>query len=45
MKADLEGLAAIQGLKVSAYARRVVLDQVLGRAPHPLEFPPGEDPD
>jgi len=45
MKADLEGLAAIQGLKISAYARRVVLDQVLGRAPHPLEFSPGEDPD
>jgi hypothetical protein len=44
MKADLERLAEIQGLKVSAYARRVVLDQVLGRAPHPLEFSPGEDP-
>jgi hypothetical protein len=45
MKADLERLADIQGLKLSAYARRVVLDQVLGRAPHPLEFSPGEDPD
>lgn len=45
VKADLERLAQIQGLKLSAYARRVVLDQMLGRAPHPLEFPPGEDPD
>jgi hypothetical protein len=39
MKADLERLADTQGLKLSAYARRVVLDQVLGRAPHPLELP------
>jgi hypothetical protein len=44
MKADLERLAEGQGLKLSAYARRVVLDQVMGRAPHPLEFSPGENP-
>jgi hypothetical protein len=44
MKDDLEQLATAQGLKLSAYARRVVLDQVLGRTPHPLEFSPGEDP-
>lgn len=44
MKDDLEHLATAQGLKLSAYARRVVLDQVLGRTPHPLEFAPGEDP-
>lgn len=44
MKSDLESLAAAQGLKLSAYARRVVLDQVLGRAPHPLEFSPDEGP-
>ncbi|MBX9965371.1 MAG: hypothetical protein K2Y35_20110 [Burkholderiales bacterium] len=44
MKEDLERLAAAQGLKLSAYARRVVLDQVLGRAPHPLEFAPDGDP-
>ncbi len=37
MKEDLEALAAAQGLRLSAYARRIVLDQVLGRAPHPLE--------
>lgn len=44
MKSDLEALAAQQGLRLSAYARRVVLDEVLGRAPHPLEFTPAADP-
>jgi hypothetical protein len=39
MKADLERLAQARGLKLSAYARRVVLDNILGQVPHPSEIP------
>ena len=46
MRDDLARLAEGQGLKVSAYARRVILDQFLGRMPVPIELPepPFDDP-
>ena len=39
MRDDLARLAADAGLKMSAYARRVILDQFLGRMPMPMELP------
>lgn len=39
MRDDLASLAAVAGLKMSAYARRVILDQFLGRMPMPIELP------
>jgi hypothetical protein len=39
MRDDLARLAAGAGLKLSAYARRVILDQFLGRIPVPMELP------
>lgn len=43
---DLAALAAAAGLKLSAYARRVILDQFLGRMPVPMELPepPPDEP-
>lgn len=39
MRDDLARLAEREGLKISAYARRVILDQFLGRMPVPIELP------
>ena len=39
MRDDLARLAEGEGLKISAYARRVILDQFLGRMPVPIELP------
>ncbi len=36
---DLATLATAAGLKLSAYARRVILDEFLGRMPVPMELP------
>lgn len=39
MRDDLTRLAGNHGLKTSAYSRRVILDQFLGRMPVPIELP------
>jgi len=39
MRDDLARLAERHGLKISAHARRVILDQFLGRMPVPIEIP------
>ena len=36
---DLSDLATAAGLKLSAYARRIILDQFIGRMPVPMELP------